>query len=74
MQLSHKHSLEIIIIIVTSIWEGHMREWKIFLVENICRKVENSHENGDDEKRGKKIKCHVIKYNTRIKMKKKHLY
>jgi len=56
MQLSHKHSLEIIIVIVTSIWEGHMREWKIFLVENICRKAENSHENGDDEKRGKKTK------------------
>jgi hypothetical protein len=35
MKLSHKHSLETIIIIVTSIWQGHMREWKIFLVENI---------------------------------------
>jgi hypothetical protein len=34
MKLSHKHSLETIIVIVTSIWQGHMREWKIFLVEN----------------------------------------
>jgi hypothetical protein len=24
-------------------------------MENICRKVENSHENGNDEKRGRKI-------------------
>ncbi len=53
MQLSQKHSLETIIVIVTSIWEGHMHEWKIFIVENICRKEKNSHENGDDEKRGK---------------------
>ncbi len=35
MQLSHKHSLETIIVIVTYIWEDHMCEWKIFLVENI---------------------------------------
>jgi hypothetical protein len=26
MQLSHKHSLETIIVIVTFIWQGHMRE------------------------------------------------
>jgi hypothetical protein len=32
-----------------------MHEWKIFLVEIICRKTKNSHENGDDEKRGRKI-------------------
>jgi len=56
MQLFDKHSLEIIIITVTSFWQGHMREWKIFLVENICRKVENLDENGDDEKKGRKTK------------------
>jgi hypothetical protein len=26
------------------------------MVENICREVENSHENGGDEKRGRKAK------------------
>jgi hypothetical protein len=39
MQMFDKHSLEIIIIIVTSFWQGHIREWKIFLVENIYRKA-----------------------------------
>jgi G:T-mismatch repair DNA endonuclease (very short patch repair protein) len=54
MQLFHKYSLETVIIIVTSFWHGHMCEWKKILVENICWKVENSNENGDDEKRGRK--------------------
>ncbi len=54
MQLPHKHSLETIIIIVTYIWQGHLCEWKIFLVENIFRKTKNSHENGDDGKMRKK--------------------
>jgi hypothetical protein len=71
MQMSDKHSLEIIIIIVTSFWQGHMREWKIFLVENIYRKAKNLDENDDDEKKGRKKKCHVRKYNTKIKMRKK---
>jgi hypothetical protein len=31
-----------------------MHEWKIFIVENICRKAKNSYENGDDEKRREK--------------------
>ncbi len=71
MQMFDKHSLEIIIIIVTSFWQGHMREWKIFLVENIYRKAKNLDENDDDEKKGRKKKCHVRKYNTKIKMRKK---
>jgi hypothetical protein len=33
---------------------GKYKKWKIFLVENICRKVKNSHENGHDEKWGRK--------------------
>lgn len=32
MQLSHKHSLEIIIVIDTYIWQGHMCETKIVVV------------------------------------------
>jgi hypothetical protein len=35
---------------------------------------ENSDGNGGDEKRGKKPKCHIRKYNIRIKMRKKHFY
>jgi hypothetical protein len=30
---------------------GKYKEWKIFLMEGICRKEKNSHENDDDEKR-----------------------
>jgi hypothetical protein len=44
---------------------------EVFPMECIWRKLENSHENGADEKREKKPKCHIKKYNTRIKMRKK---
>jgi hypothetical protein len=39
-----------------------MHEWKIFLVENICRKAENLDENGDDENRGRitKMPCKKV--------------
>jgi hypothetical protein len=38
-------------------------------MENICRKVEDSHENyGLMKKREEKQKCHVRKYNTKINM------
>ncbi len=51
-----------------------MHEWKIFLVEIICRKTEDSHENYDLMKKGEeKKKCHVKKYNTIINTRKKSL-
>jgi hypothetical protein len=42
--------------------------------EKHCRRVENSHDNGDDEEGEEKEKLHVRKYNPIIKMKEKYFY
>jgi hypothetical protein len=52
-----------------SIKNGRYLWWKVYEI-----KQKNSHENGGDEKRERKKKCHIRKCNKRNRMRKNHLY